>query len=191
MSRFECLNNNNWQTKKSRNERNQRNEKHFNKNNRDNGKKERKIPTNNEKKELNLLDEKLFPSLVKGEGVKETILKNYIGIVNQEIETEKIEEKVPLGWTMIYKKDNKIIIEKGKTNHNSYNKEIQEENERYMIANNILDNRYYERLELNEILGDISPYWNMDEQYEYDTREDEIIDDSDTSVSEYEEEDFY
>ena len=32
----------------------------------------------------------------------------------------------------------------------------------------------------------------MDEQYEYDTREDEIIDDSDTSVSEYEnEEDFY
>jgi len=189
MSRFECLNNNNWQTKKPKN---QRNEKHFNKNNRDNGKKERKIPTNNEKKELNLLDEKLFPSLVKGEGVKETILKNYIGIVNQEIETEKIEEKVPPGWTMIYKKDNKIIIEKGKTNHNSYNKEIQEENERYMIANNILDNRYYERLELNEILGDISPYWIMDEQYEYDTREDEIIDDSDTSVSEYEnEEDFY
>ena len=192
MSRFECLNNNNWQTKKSRNEINQRNVKHFNKNNRDNGKKERKIPTNNEKKELNLLDEKLFPSLVKDEVVKETILKNYIEIVNQEIETEKIEEKVPPGWTMIYKKDNKIIIEKGKTNHNSYNKEIQEENERYMIANNILDNRYYERLELNEILGDLSPYWNMDEQYEYDTREDEIVDDGDTSDSEYEnEEEFY
>ena len=42
MSRFECLNNNNWQTKKPRNERNQRNEKHFNKNNRDYGKKEKK-----------------------------------------------------------------------------------------------------------------------------------------------------
>ena len=192
MSRFECLNNNNWQTKKPRNEINQRNEKHFNKNNRDYGKKEKKVPINNVKKELNLLDEKLFPSLVKSEGVKENILKNYIGIVNQEIETEKLEERVPPGWTMIYKKDNKIIIEKGKTNDNSYNKEIQEENERYMIANNILDNRYYERLELNEILGDLSPYWNMDEQYEYDTREDEIVDDNDTSDSEYEnEEEFY
>ena len=144
MSRFECLNNNNWQTKKSRNERNQRNEKHFNKNNRDNGKKERKIPTNNEKKELNLLDEKLFPSLVKGEGVKETILKNYIGIVNQEIETEKIEEKVPPGWSMIYKKDNKIIIEKGKQKYNTYNKKFQEESERYIIAKEFLDKRYYE-----------------------------------------------
>ena len=192
MSRFECLNNNNWQTKKPRNERNQRNEKHFNKNNRDYGKKEKKVPINNVKKELNLLDEKLFPSLVKSEGLKENTLKNYIGIVNHEIETEKIEERVPPGWTMIYKKDNKIIIEKGKTKCNSYNKEIQEENERYIIANNILDNRYYERLELNEILGDISPYWNMDEQYEYDTREDEIVDDNDTSDSEYEnEEDFY
>ena len=83
-------------------------------------------------------------------------------------------------------------MEKGKSIYNSYNKELQEENERYMIANEILNNRYYERLELNEILGDISPYWNMDEQYEYDTREDEIVDDNDVSDSEYEnEEDFY
>lgn len=192
MSRFECLNNNNWQTKKPRNERNQRNEKHYNKNNRDYNNKEKRVPVNNVKKEINFLDEKLFPSLVKSEGVKENTLKNYIGIVNHEIETEKIEERVPPGWTMIYKKDNKIIMEKGKPIYMSYNKEIQEENQRYMIANNILDNRYYERLELNEILGDISPYWNMDEQYEYDTREDEIIDDNDTSDSEYEnEEDFY
>ena len=192
MSRFECLNNNNWQTKKPRNERNERNEKHYNKNKREYSKKEKKVPLNNVKKELNILDEKLFPSLVKSEGVKENTLKNYIGIVNHEIETEKIEEKIPPGWTMIYKKDNKIIMDKGKSIYNSYNKEIQEENERYMIANNILDNRYYERLELNEILGDISPYWNMDEQYEYDTREDENIDDNDTSDSEYEnEDDFY
>jgi hypothetical protein len=192
MSRFECLNNNNWQTKKPRNERSERNEKHYKKNNRDYGKKEKKVPINNVKKELNLLDEKLFPSLVKSEGIKENTLKNYIGIVNHEIETEKIEERVPPGWTMIYKKDNKIIIEKGKSIYNSYNKELQEENERYMIANTILDNRYYERLELNEILGDISPYLNMDEQYEYDSREDENIDNNDTSDSDYEnEEDFY
>lgn len=192
MSRFECLNNNNWQTKKPRNERNQRNEKHYNKNNRDYNKKEKRVPVNNVKKEINFLDEKLFPSLVKSEGVKENTLKNYIGIVDHEIETEKIEERVPPGWTMIYKKDNKIIMEKGKSIYNSYNKELQEENERYMIANEILDNRYYERLELNEILGDISPHWNMDEQYEYDTREDEIVHDNDVSDSEYEnEEDFY
>lgn len=192
MSRFECLNNNNWQTKKPRNERNQKNEKHYNKNNRDYNKKEKRVPVNIVKKEINFLDEKLFPSLVKSEGVKENTLKNYIGIVNHEIETEKIEERVPPGWTMIYKKDNKIIMEKGKPIYMSYNKELQEENERYMIANEILDNRYYERLEVNEILGDISPYWNMDEQYEYDTREDENVDDNDTSDSEYEnEEDFY
>ena len=192
MSRFECLNNNNWQTKKPRNERNQRNEKHYNKNNRDYNKKEKRVPVNNVKKEINFLDEKLFPSLIKSEGVKENTLKNYIGIVKHEIETEKIEERVPPGWTMIYKKDNKIIMEKGKSIYNPYNKELQEENKRYMVANEILDNRYYERLELNEILGDISPYWNMDEHHEYDTREDEIIDDNDTSDSEYEnEEDFY
>jgi hypothetical protein len=192
MSRFECLNNNNWQTKKPRNERNQRNEKHYNKNNRDYNKKEKRVPVNNVKKEINFLDEKLFPSLVKSEGVKENTLKNYIGILNHEIEIEKIEERVPPGWTMIYKKDNKIIMKKGKSIYNSYNKELQEENERYMIANEILDNRYYERLELNKILGDISPHWNMDEQYEYDTREDEIVQDNDVSDSEYEnEEEFY
>ena len=192
MSRFECLNNNNWQTKKPRNERNQKNEKHYNKNNRDYNKKEKRVPVNNVKKEINFLDEKLFPSLIKSEGVKENTLKNYIGIVKHEIETEKIEERVPPGWTMIYKKDNKIIMEKGKSIYNPYNKELQEENKRYMVANEILDNRYYERLELNEILGDISPYWNMDEHHEYDTREDEIIDDNDTSDSEYEnEEEFY
>lgn len=192
MSRFECLNNNIWQTKKPRNERNQKNEKHYNNNNRDYNKKEKRVPVNNVKKEINFLDEKLFPSLVKSEGVKENTLKNYIGIVNDEIETEKIEERVPPGWTMIYKKDNKIIMEEGNSIYNPYNKELQEENERYMIANQILDNRYYERLEINEILGDISPYWNMDKQYEYDTREYEIVDDNDVSDSEYEnEEDFY
>ena len=115
MSRFECLNNNNWQTKKPRNERN---EKHYNKNNRDYGKKEKRIPLNNVKKQLNLLDEKLFPSLIKSEGVKENTLKNYIGIVNHEIETEKIEERVRPGWTMIYKKNNKLIMEKGKSIYN-------------------------------------------------------------------------
>lgn len=191
MSRFECLNNN-WQTKKPKNERNERNEKNYNKNKRDYSKKEKKGPINNVKKEINFLDEKLFPSLVKSEGVKENILKNYIGIVNHEIKTEKIEERVSPGWTIIYKKDNKIIMEKGKSINNSYNKEFQEEIKRYMIANEILDNRYYERLELNEILGDISPYWNMDTQYEYDTREDEIIEDDETSDSEYENDDeFY
>ena len=186
MSRFECLNNNNWQTKKTKNERN------YNKKKRDYDKKEKRVTLNNVKKEINFLDDKLFPSLVKSEGVKENTLENYIGTLNQEIETEKIQEKVPPGWTMIYKKDNKIIMDKGETIYNSHNKELQEEKERYMIANTILDNRYSKRLELNEILGDISPYWNMDEQYKYDTREDEIDHDNDTSDSEYEnEEEFY
>ena len=194
MSRFECLNNN-WQTKKpknQRNERNEKNEKYYNKNNRHYNKKEKRVPVNIIKKEINFLDEKLFPSLVKSEGVKENTLKNYIGIVNHEIKTEKVEERVPPGWIMLHRKDNKIIMEKGKLLDNKYDIELKEENERYMIANEILDNRYYERLELNKILGDISPYWNMDEQYIYDTREDENDDHNDTSDSEYEnEEEFY
>ena len=192
MSRFECLNNNNWEIKKSLNEKNERNEKKYNKNKKDYYKKEKKTPLNNVKKEINFLDEKSFPSLVKSEGLKENTLKNYIGIVNHEIKTEKTEETLPPGWSMLYRKDNKIIIEKGKSYYNNYSKELEEENKRYIIANEILDNRYYERLELNEILGDISPYWNMDAQYEYDTREDEIIDEIDETDSEYDfEEDFY
>ena len=188
MSRFECLNNN-WQTKKPKNEKNYKQKKDYNNN-------YKKPKTNSvkiiKKEERNFLDEKLFPSLVDNKEIKENNLKNYIGIVNHEIKTEKVEERVPMGWTMLYRKNNKIIMEKGKSYYNEYDKELQEENERYMIANNILDNRYYERLELNEILGDISPYLNMDEQYEYDTREDENIDNNDTSDSEYEnEEDFY
>ena len=155
-------------------------------------KKKKKILSNNVKKDLNLRDEKLFPSLVKNEEVKENTLKNYIGIVKYEIHTEKIEERVPPGWSILYRKDNKIIIEKGKQINNSYNKELHEENERYMISSNILDNRYYERLELNEILGDISPYWNMDAQYIYDTREDEFIYNNDESDTEYDnDEEFY
>ena len=75
MSRFECLNNNNWQTKKPRNERNQRNEKHYNKNNRDYNKKEKRVPVNNVKKEINFLDEKLFPSLVKKRRSKRKYIK--------------------------------------------------------------------------------------------------------------------
>jgi len=205
MSRFECLNNNNWQTIKPRSERNerkQRSENHYNKKKNDYSKKEKKILSNNVKKDLNLRDEKLFPSLVKNEEVKENtlkneevkenILKNYIGIVKYEIHTEKIEERVPPGWSILYRKDNKIIIEKGKQINNSYNKELHEENERYMISSNILDNRYYERLELNEILGDISQYWNMDAQYIYDTREDEFICNNDESDTEYDnDEEFY
>lgn len=191
MSRFECLNNNNnnknnnknnnWKTKKPRNIRSNRE-----------CKKDNKVTINNQKEEINFLDEKNFPSLGKSEEKEKYILKNFIDIVNHTTKTEKIEEKILPGWSVIYKKNNKIIIEKRETINNRYNKELQEEKEKYMICNNILDNRYSERLELNEILGDISPYWDMDSQYDYDTREDEIIDDNDTSDSEYENEDeFY
>jgi len=191
MSRFECLNNNNWQTKRPKNEKNYKQKKDYN-----NYNNYKKTKTNSvkiiKKEERNFLDEKLFPSLVENKETKKNTLENYIGIVNHEIKTEKVEERIPSGWTMLYKKDNKIIMEKGKLLNNNYNRELQEENERYTNSNIILDNRYYERLELNKILGDISPYWNMDEQYMYDTREDESMDVNESSDSDYEnEEEFY
>lgn len=190
MSRFECLNNNNWQTKKTKDERYERNERkerkernnYYNKNNYKKGK---NVFTNIRKEEENFLDTKLFPALVKETENKEKTLKNYIGIVNHEIKTEKIKERIQAGWTLLYKKNNKIVIEKGKNLYNNYYKEFYEEKMRYVNATNILSYRYDERLELNEILGDISPYWDMDNQYEYDTREDEIIDTNDIIDTDY------
>ena len=64
-------------------------------------------------------------------------------------------------------------------------------NTKNMIADMIVNNRYSERLELNSILGDISPYWNMVQQYEYDTREDEEIEANEYSDSEYENDEEY
>jgi len=194
MSRFECLNDsNNWETKTSKNNNNKNKKKYVNKqNNKDNSKK-----SNRKIEEDNFLDETLFPSLVekKENEEKNNISNNYLNIVNQKIVTEKTQEILPKGWTLICKRNNNIVIKKGISNYkNNYTREMYEEmdnNTKNMIAVMIVNNRYSERLELNSILGDISPYWNMDEQYEYDTREDEEIEANEYSDSEYENDEEY
>ena len=48
-----------------------------------------------------------------------------------------------------------------------------------------MENRLYEREELNDILGDISPYWNMDIEYDNNTQEYD-----DTTYSDDEDDDY-
>ena len=195
MSRFECLNDsNNWETKTSKNNNNKNKKKYVvnKQNNKNNSKK-----TNRKIEEVNFLDETLFPSLVdkKENEEKNNISNNYLNIVNQKIVTEKREETIAEGWTIIYKTNNNILIKKGNSNYkNNYTRKMYEEidnNRKNMIANMIINNRYSERLELNSILGDISPYCNMIQQYEYDTREDEEIEAHEYSDSEYENDEEY
>ena len=191
MSRFECLSDtNNWETKKYKKVNKDSKEKKYFKSKKNSFKKE--------KKEENLLDSKNFPSLIESNSqntqnsqnsennivINENTLKNYIGIVNHEIKTDAPKKLIPDGWTLIGKK-NHIY----KNSNNLYQKNTNHDTDydtNYELSIEILENRYKERDELNEILGDISPYWNMYEEYNYDTREYEKDEDSESSGSEYE-----
>lgn len=198
MSRFECLSDtNNWETKKYKKVNKDSKEKKYfkSKNNEKQLSYSKKNSFKKEKKEENLLDSKNFPSLIESNTqnsennennivINENALKNYIGIVNHEIKTDAPKKLIPDGWTLIGKK-NHIY----KNSNNLYQKNTNHDTNydtNYELSIEILENRYKERDELNEILGDISPYWNMYEEYNYDTREYEKDEDSESSGSEYE-----
>ena len=81
------------------------------------------------------------------------------------IEQKKISQKknnVPRGW---------IILTRENLANRARNKKKEDISEYYNpeIAKMIMDNRMQYREELNDILGDISPYWNM--QTEIDDEE--------------------
>lgn len=178
MSRFECLNNKK-ETKKETFIKNSKNKK---------GKKsfmEKKSFEKIEIKKINIDDEKSFPNLCGNIIIKNSELNNYDKILKQEIFSEKeITTNIKPGWVILKKNNNIEFEKKNNTDYNEYYNPI--------LSNKILDDRYFNRCELNEILGDRSEFWNMDNEYEYHTREDEEVNDEDSEESELEDfEDYY
>lgn len=139
------------------------------------------------------LSETAFPSLVINadydENDKNSNIKkmSYIEKIKYFKELNKKKEIFPPGWVVLGK--NTILNEK-------YESKKEMTNPYYNPINSvkILEYRYYNRCELNSIVGDVSEYWNMDEEYEFDTRDlEENIDDdyeSDSNISDDEYNDY-
>jgi len=166
-------NNNNNNNNKFLHQKNPRNQRH-NKLDRDNG--QNRFQRRNEKKqkkEMSIdLGEKSFPALVKSvEYTEEEKLSNptrdmsYIEKIKYFKELNEKKDPLPKGW---------IILSKN-TDFKPFTKVNLDENPYYNpnISLRIVYDRYINREELNDLVGDISPYWNMDEEYEYDTRDNE------------------
>jgi len=155
-----------------KNQRNPRNQRH-NKFDRDNG--QNRFQRRNEKKNKEMsidLGEKSFPALIKSvEYSEEEKLSNptremsYIEKIKYFKELNEKKDPLPKGW---------IILSKNK-DFKPFTKVNLDENPYYNpnISFRIVYDRYINREELNDLVGDISPYWNMDEEYEYDTRDNE------------------
>lgn len=177
-NRFAALiNNNNNAVPRSKNPRNQRHNK-FQKNTNQN---KFQMHDKKEKKDNNIdLGIKAFPSLVKRvDYTEEEKLSNptkemsYIEKIKYFKELNEKKDPLPKGWTILSK--NKQFV--------TYKKVNMDENPYYNpnLAPKIIYERYINREQLNDLLGDISPYWNMYEEYEYDTREIEENDNDDES----------
>tara|TARA_Y100000591_G_scaffold247071_1_gene218139 strand:- start:6333 stop:6911 length:579 start_codon:yes stop_codon:yes gene_type:complete len=117
-----------------------------------------------------------FPELVVNKESKVENNNNYIEKVNQEKKEIKKKE-LPPGWIVLNK-----LTPKTQKNFEEispyYNPEL---------ANKILLDRMLYREELNELLGDISPYWDPITE---GLNTDDDIDDDDDTVEDDEEEDY-
>ena len=111
-----------------------------------------------------------FPDLVEGKKQEVPVKTLDYREKVQMVKEATIKEKniLPQGWVLLSKKDTTVKKER--------DIEIISEYFNPKIAREILDNRLLQREELNDILGDISPYWNMmypdeedDEYYEYES----------------------
>ena len=174
------------------NQRNNKNPRHnkFQRNSHQNRFKmnEKKI----EKKEMCInIDEKSFPSLIKSvESKKEEELSDktkemlYIEKIKYFKELNQKEELLPKGFTIlsnikVFNRYQEVNIDK----NSYYNPNL---------SVKILYERYNNRQELNDILGDISPYCDMDDKYDYDTRDiEENLHDNESYDSDYSEFDEY
>ena len=154
---------------------------------------------------IELTREELFPSLSK-EIEEKTKNKEdsisdrhkYIDIIKNKEKTEPTEKKqVKDGWVEIKKKGREIIYESGKCREKS-TKIIEmerEELERKKIAWRIIMDREKYRNELNELMGDMSPYINWvlnpyeeedeKENFKYESEVEEEIDNNRYSSDEY------
>ena len=179
-------NNNNNHKFRDRKNRNQRNNKVSN----DNRVNKFKSQDNKPKKELSIdLGENSFPVLLKCVEDKD-ISKNpikemsYIEKIKYFKELNEKKDLLPKGWVRLTKNNKLKKFEKNNFEKNPYyNPDIT-----YMI----IYERYTNREELNNLIGDISPYWFMDEEYEYDTRElEETNDINESNDSDYSDNDEY
>jgi hypothetical protein len=121
-----------------------------------------------------------FPELVKCVQKEEITENNYIDKVNK-VEKESIKPKptLPKGWVNlrllkpIPKKEKECTENEISPYYNP------------ALSKKILDDRLRYREELNELLGDISPYWNM--VYPEDLDDSENYNESDEESEEEEE----
>lgn len=124
-----------------------------------------------------------FPDLVKDvekqEEKTENIYKDKVNKV-QAITSEKQEKKLPKGWINLSK------IKHSKIN-TSDKDEVSEISPYYnpKMAEKILEDRLRYREELNELLGDISPYWNMVYPEDLDYSDDVYTDEESEDEEEY------
>lgn len=156
-----------------------KNEKRKNKNNNNQFRKQNQ----NKVKEVKIdHSEVSFPCLTENTNSKvREVTENYLEKTKKikEEKEKKNSQKVPEGW---------IILHKGMNTKNLICSEKPEINEYYnpTLARKIMEDREIFREELNELLGDISPYWDMswldnDDDYDYD----ENLSDEDTEEEEY------
>jgi hypothetical protein len=140
------------------------------------------------KEEFNI--EKIeFPELVKHvekSEIVENIYKSKVNVIPEK-NSKTQEVTLPKGWVNLKLANSLTRV----NNDNNDNKEL-DISPYYnpKLAKTILDDRYKYREELNEILGDISPYWNMvypedleDSDDNYDT--DEISDEEEEYVEDW------
>lgn len=177
-NRFAALiDNNNTGFTRSKNPRNQKHNK-FHKEHRQN---RFQMYDKKQKKENKIdLGEKAFPSLVKSVEYTEeekqanpTKGMSYIEKIKYFKELNEKKDSLPKGWIKLDKNTHYKQFQKINADDNPYYNPY--------VSFAIIYERYINREELNNILGDISPYWNMDEQYEYDTRDLEENEDDDES----------
>ena len=115
-------------------------------------------------------------TLIINEKIEKTTEQKYLKTTQKTIETisEKDKEKQSIlpGYTILYHKTN----ETNETNKTNETNETNKTNEYFAPWRSrlIMENRLKHRLELNDILGDISPYWNTD-LYGDEVEEDDYI----------------
>ena len=144
----------------------------------------------NQKKVFSMVSEN-FPQLILDTSNHDNIMceKNtYLEKIRQtKLETEK-KELIRPGWT---------ILHINKTKAKSHTAFLSQYSTKTQIVNyynpslskKIFQNRQEQRLELNEILGDISPYWNM---IIYDDEEDEEYNENEyDDIEEYDSSEYY
>ncbi len=128
-----------------------------------------------------VMQKDLFPSL-NNNSIKTAELEStesYKNKIQKHKEENTPKITVPIGY---------IILTKNKpSSFNNKTTQQPEYSEYYnpAISRLIMENRLYEREELNDILGDISPYWNMDIEYDNNTQEYD-----DTTYSDDEDDDY-